>query len=353
MASRRQRTVRYGIVGTGMIARVHAQAIRAAQGAELVVVHDAVPERAAAFAREYGVEWEGDLAAFLARKDVDAVTVATPSGARADVAVPAALAGKHLLCEKPLEVTLGRVDRIIAAAEQAGVILACVFQARTVGAVRRLRQALDEGRFGRLVMANVQVPWFRTQEYYDGSPWRGTWALDGGGALMNQSIHIVDLLLHFLGDPESAMAYTDTLAHANIEVEDTAVAAIRFRNGALGTITATTGAAPGFPRRLELCGTRGSAVLLDERIERWSLLDSEPHYMAEAAEMSEPHGALSGAADPAAISVHGHREQVEDLTRAIIEGRPPMVSGREARRAVELILGIYRSARQGRRVRFA
>ncbi len=352
MAQKGPRTVRYGIIGTGMIARVHAEAIRQARGAELVAVHDADPARAAAFAHAHGVAWESDLDAFLARKDLDAVTVATPSGARADVAVPAALAGKHLLCEKPLEVTLERVDRIIAAAEEAGVILACVFQARTVGAVKRLRQAIDEGRLGRLVAASVQVPWFRTQEYYDSSPWRGTWALDGGGALMNQSIHIVDLLLHFMGDPASVVAYTDTLAHTDIEVEDTAAAAIRFRNGALGTIMATTGAAPGFPRRIEVCGTRGSAVLLDERIERWCLLDTESHYMAAAADMSEPHGALSGASDPAAISADGHREQIEDLTRAILEGGRPMVSGREARRAVELILGIYRAAATASEVRF-
>lgn len=353
MATRSRRTVRYGIIGTGMIARVHAQAIRDAADSELVAVHDAVPERAAAFAREFGVPWDSDLATFLARRDVDAVTLATPSGSRADVAVPAARAGKHLLCEKPLEVTLERVDRIIAAADRAGVLLACVFQARTVGTVRRVREAISAGRLGRLVMANVQVPWFRSQEYFDGSPWRGTWRLDGGGALMNQSIHIVDLLLHFLGEPESVMAYTDTLAHQRIEVEDTAAAAIRFKNGALATIVATTGAAPGFPRRLEVCGTQGSVVLLDEHLERWCLTGGETHYMEAAAELSEMRGKLSGAANPTAISTDGHREQIEDLTRAILTGGAPMVCGREARRAVELILAIYRSAREGRLVRLA
>ena len=354
MAQRRRRgPVGYGIIGTGMIARIHAQAIRSAADSTLVAVHDAVPQRAMAFAREFGVPWDADLGTFLARPEIEAVTLATPSGARADVAVPAARAGKHLLCEKPLEVTLERVDRIIQAAEQSGVLLACVFQSRTVGAVKRVRQALDEGRLGRLVMANVQVPWYRSQDYYDGSPWRGTWKLDGGGALMNQSIHIVDLLLHFLGEPETVMAFTDTLAHTGIEVEDTAAAAVRFRNGALATVIVTTGAAPGFPRRLELCGTRGSVVLLDERLERWCLTESETHYMAAAAETSEMHGSLSGAADPAAISADGHREQVEDLTRAILQGGTPMVSGREARRAVQLILGIYASAQGGRPFRFA
>jgi UDP-N-acetyl-2-amino-2-deoxyglucuronate dehydrogenase len=353
MTASRPRSVRYGIVGTGMIARIHAAAIAAAKDSVLVAVHDTVPERAAAFAREFNVPWDSDLQAFLARPDLDAVTLATPSGARADVAVPAALAGKHILCEKPLEVTLERVDRIVAAAERAGVILACVFQARTVGAVKRLRHALDEQRLGRLLLADVQVPWYRTQEYYDSSPWRGTWELDGGGALMNQSIHIIDLLLHFLGEPASVMAFADTLAHERIDVEDTAVAAVRFKSGTLATIAATTGAAPGFPRRLEICGTKGSVVLLDERLERWCIPDAEMHYMTAAAETSERHGNLSGAGDPAAISADGHQEQIEDLTRAILAGGAPMVCGREARRAVELILGIYESARSGRPFHFS
>lgn len=352
MTDKQRPCVRYGIIGTGMIARVHAEALRASTNSELVAVHDVVPERAAAFGRDFGVAWESDLDTFLARRDIDAVTLATPSGLRADVALPAAAAGKHLLCEKPLEVTLERVDSIIDAARQAGVRLGCVFQARTVGSVRRVHEAIEAGRLGKLVMANVQVPWYRDQEYYDASPWRGTWKLDGGGALMNQSIHIVDLLLHFMGEPESVMAYTDALAHTGIEVEDTAAAVVRFRNGALTTILVTTGAAPGFPRRLEICGTGGSVVLVDERIERWVLTADEPNDMAEAAARSELHGDLGGAGDPAAISIEGHREQIENLSRAILTGTEPMVSGLEARRSVELILAIYQSAREGRQIRF-
>jgi predicted dehydrogenase len=238
-------------------------------------VYDCVSERAHAFAEQYGVEAESDLATFLARADIDAVTVTTPSGVRADVAVAAAEAGKHVLCEKPLEVTTERADRIIRACDENGVTLGCVFQARTAANVQRIRDAFDAGRFGRLVLVDAQVPWFRTQEYYDSAAWRGTWKLDGGGALMNQSIHIIDLMLYFAGAPHSVYAFTDALTHTGIEVEDTAAAAIRFENGALGTITASTCCAPGFPRRLEIAGERGSVVLEDDRLTRWSFVDQD------------------------------------------------------------------------------
>jgi predicted dehydrogenase len=343
----------YGIIGTGMIANIHARAIAEIPEARLAAVYDCVPERARAFAERHGTAAESDLESFLARTDVDAVTITTPSGVRADVAVPAARAGKHVLCEKPLEVTIERADRIIRACEESGVILGCVFQARTAANVRRIREALDAGRFGRLVLIDAQVPWFRTQEYYDSAAWRGTWKLDGGGTLMNQSIHIIDLMLYFAGVPRSVYAFTDTLTHTGIEVEDTAVAAVRLASGALGTITASTCCAPGFPRRLEIAGERGSVVLEDDRLTRWSFVDqSADDDRAYRAGLQSDHIA-GGAGAPDAISHEGHRRQIEDLTRAILEGRQPMVSGREARRAVELICGIYESARTGLPFRFS
>jgi predicted dehydrogenase len=336
----------YGIIGTGMIAGLHAEVIRAVPNARLAAVYDAVPERARAFAAKHGVEAETDLARFLARPDFDAVCITTPSGARADVAVPAARDGKHLLCEKPLEVTPERADRIIEACETHGVTLACVFQARTSPAVRRIKAALDAGFFGRLVLLDVQVPWYRTQEYYDSATWRGTWALDGGGVLMNQSIHMIDLMLHFAGPPQKAIAFTDTLTHDGIEVEDSAVACLRFRNGAMGTITAGTGCAPGFPRRLELTGEHGGVVLESDRLVRWAFREGhDPGWVAQADE--EPP-AQDGAQAPEAIASQGHLRQIEDLTNAILEGRPPLVSGREGRRAIACICGIYQAAREGR-----
>jgi predicted dehydrogenase len=349
MPSSASAPVRYGIIGTGMIARFHAQAIAAVPNAKLTAVYDKVPERAKAFADEHGVAWESDLDAFLARTDVDAVTVTTPSGARVEVAVPAARAGKHVLCEKPIEVTPARADRIINACALNEVVLGCVFQARTWTNVKRIKAAVEAGRFGRLVMADVQLPWYRSQEYYNSAEWRGTWRLDGGGALMNQSIHIIDLLVHFCGRPAAACAFTDVLAHTDIQVEDAAAAAVRFESGCLATITATTACNPGFTRRLELCGETGSVVLVNDRLERWSFVDQteeDDRILAEGQHGEEEQS--GGAGDPKAISFEGHRRQIEDLTAAILEGRGPIIPGTEGRRAVELICGIYESARSHR-----
>lgn len=340
--------IRFGIVGTGMIANLHAKAIGEASRARLTAVYDRTPENARVFAAKHNVAADADLAAFIARRDVDAITIATPSGARAEVAVAAAQAGKHLLCEKPLEVTVERADRIIEACSENNVVLACVFQSRTGANVRRIREALDAGRFGRLVLVDVQVPWFRTQEYYDSATWRGTWELDGGGALMNQGIHILDLLLHFAGPAHSVCAFTDALTHRGVEVEDTAAATVRFVNGALGTIAASTSCPPGFPRRLELAGGKGSVVLEDDRLVRWSFVQEtgEDERIRETGARGD--GLRSGAGRPDSIAHEGHRRLIDDLAEAILNGREPLIPGREGRRAVEFICGIYESARTQR-----
>lgn len=344
--------LRFGIIGTGMIADVHAKAIRDCTHARLAAVHDLIPERAHAFGSEHGIEAETDLQTFLARPDIDAVTIATPSGAHADVAVPAAEAGKHVLCEKPMEVTVERADRIIRACRANHVTLGCVFQARTNKNVQRIRQALEAGRFGRLILADVQVKWFRSQQYYDSAGWRGTWRLDGGGALMNQSIHVIDLLLHLAGPPRAVYAFSDTLTHNAIEVEDTAAACIRFANGAMGVIEATTCCAPGFPRRLELSGERGSVVLEDDRLARWQFADQSDADDRILAQGTAGDDLKSGAGDPKARGHEGHRRQIQDFTDAILADREPMIPGREGRRAVELICGIYTSAQTGQAYHF-
>jgi predicted dehydrogenase len=217
---------------------------------------------------------------------------------------------------------------------------------------RRIRQALDAGRFGRLILVDAQVPWFRTQAYYDSATWRGTWKLDGGGALMNQSIHIIDLMLWFAGVPQSVYAVTDTLTHTGIEVEDTAAAVVRFANGAVGTITASTCCAPGFSRRLEIAGDRGSAVLEGDRLVRWLFADQSEEDDDVLARGRGGENMPDGASAPGAIRHEGHRRQIEDLTKAILTGCQPLVSGNEARRSVELICGIYESSRTGLPVTF-
>ncbi len=336
------------IIGTGTVAERHAEAIRALHGASLTAVYDTDPDRCRNFAGDRGVTAAPTLEKLLTRQDVDIVTIATPSGVHADVAVPAAGAGKHIICEKPLEITLERTDLIIKACDDAGVRLAAIFQARFGSNVRLIRNALDEGRFGRMILASAQVRWYRSPEYYAGAGWRGTWALDGGGALMNQSIHIIDLLLFLAGDVEEVTAYTGTLTHPGLEVEDTAVAVLKFVSGGFGVIEASTSCAPGFPRKLELSGQNGSVILEDDRIVRWQFADERRSDAGIREKGSKSEGLAGGAGDPRAAGFEGHRRQFQDMVDAINQGRPPVLQGREGRKAIQLITCIYESARNGR-----
>ena len=212
----------------------------------------------------------------LAHPGLDVVCVCTPSGAHMEPAVQAARAGKHVVVEKPLEITLPRCDAIIAACDAAGVRLCTIFPSRFSDANIRLKEAIELGRFGRLTLGDTYVKWWRTQQYYDSGGWRGTWDLDGGGALMNQAIHNVDLLYWLMGDVAAITAMTATLAHERIEVEDTAVAALRFKNGALGTIEAATSAYPGLLKRTEIHGDRGSARVEQDDITLWEFQEKIP-----------------------------------------------------------------------------
>jgi UDP-N-acetyl-2-amino-2-deoxyglucuronate dehydrogenase len=334
----------FGIVGCGMIAEFHARAIAEIPGARLLAVMDQYPKMAEKIASMAVGECRAydDLDAMLAHPGVDVVCVCTPSGAHRDPAVQAARAGKHLVVEKPLEITVPRCDAIIEACNAAGVRLCAIFPSRYSTANVALKEAIDSGRFGRLTMGDTYVKWWRSQEYYDSGQWRGTWQLDGGGALMNQAIHNVDLLQWLMGEVESVRALTATLVHERIEVEDTAVAAVRFKSGALGVIEATTGAYPGLLKRTEIHGERGSARVEQDDVTLWSFLDERP----EDAGMLAPKGTTSGGAgDPRAISHAGHREQLADFLQAIDNGTAARVDGREGRKAVEIIRAIYRSAR--------
>jgi UDP-N-acetyl-2-amino-2-deoxyglucuronate dehydrogenase len=341
----------FAIIGTGTVAERHALAIDRLEGGKLVAVYDVDQARCRAFAEEHGTEPVFSLDGLLARESVQVVTVATPSGLHADVAVPAAQAGKNIICEKPLEVTVERANLIIDAARENNVLLASVFQARFGENVRRIRDALEKGRFGRLILAGAQVKWYRSPEYYAGAGWRGTWKLDGGGALMNQSIHLIDLLLYLAGPPEEVTARCATMTHPGLEVEDTAAALVRFANGALGVIEASTSCAPGFPRRLELSGAHGSIVLEDERLVRWQFDREEPQDDEIRRAGSVGTGMHSGASDPRAAGFEGHRRQFQDMVDALHEGRAPLIPGDEGRRAVELICAIYESSRSGSTVR--
>jgi UDP-N-acetyl-2-amino-2-deoxyglucuronate dehydrogenase len=265
--------------------------------------------------------------------------------------VAAARAGKHVLVEKPLEVTLARCDQIIDECERHGVHLATIFQSRFHDAGRRIKRAVDEGRFGRLTMGDAYVKWHRSQEYYDSGAWRGTWDRDGGGALMNQGIHSVDLLTWLMGPVIEIQALTAMLAHQRIEVEDTAVASLRFANGALGVIEAATSVYPGYLKRIEIHGTGGSAVLEEEDLKTWDFAKHQRGDEVILEQMKRSQSSGGGASDPAAIGHHGHAMVFRDFLASVREGRPPAVDGHEGRRSVEIILGVYQSAETGKVVR--
>lgn len=339
------------IVGCGMIARFHARAIAEIPGTRVAALVSRTPARAAAFRNETGL---GDVPVFgtveeaVKAPGVDAVIVTTPSGAHLEPALAAAAAGKHVVVEKPLEITSERCQRIIDACDRAGVRLCTIFPSRFADANRTLKAAVDAGRFGRLTLGEAANKWWRSQQYYDEGGWKGTWALDGGGALMNQAIHNVDLLLWMMGPAASVCGFAATLAHERIEVEDTAVAAIRFRNGALGVILATTSVHPGYPKQIAIHGDKGSAVVEEQDVLRWDFDPPVPADEQVRARFAAKVGASGGAADPKAISHEGHRRQLADFVEAVHANRPPLVDGREGKKAVDLICAIYESNRTGR-----
>jgi UDP-N-acetyl-2-amino-2-deoxyglucuronate dehydrogenase len=338
-------TSKHGIalVGCGGMGGAHAREIATIDNARLVATCDIIEERARRFAEEFAAEAYTDLTAVLARDDVEVVDIATPSGSHAEIGIAAAKAGKHVITEKPLDVTLEACDALIKACDEAGVTLMCIFQSRYTQSVRKIRQTLDEGRLGRLLMGDMYLKWWRSQEYYDSADWRGTWALDGGGCMMNQGAHYVDLLQLFMGPVDSLFAYTDTLAH-DMETEDVAAATVRFKSGAIGVIEGTTCAWPGLSARIELHGENGSIVWQDGEIAAWKI----------EGEDDEPEGSaptITAAADPMALSADPHQRQIQTFLNCLETGQQPEPSGPEARKAVEIILAIYESARTSKVVR--
>ncbi len=346
--------MKFGIIGAGMIANFHARAIHAMGGGELHSFFGRRREAVDALVQEHGGIGYDDLDAFLADPALEVVTIATPSGAHLEPAIAAARAGKHVVCEKPLEVTPERIDRMIEACEENGVTLSGIFNRRFIPAIEACKSAVEAGRFGRLTMADAYVKWYRDQAYYDSGAWRGTWELDGGGALMNQAIHTVDQLIYLAGDVAAVSASTACLIHEGIEVEDTAAAVLEFRSGARGVIQASTAcwSSTGHPAEVHLCGEKGSVFLADEKFRVWDFHEESPHDEMVLRDLMVGSAVEKGlgANDPSAINFLGHQRNFEDVVDAIRNGRPPRVDGREARRAVALICAIYESARKSERV---
>lgn len=337
-----------GIVGLGMISQFHARAIADMDDAQLVACYSRSHEKAGEFATKNSCKAYSNYNDFLANPDLDIVAIATPSGCHLEPATLAAQAGKHILCEKPLEATVKRTDEMLAACAEHGVQICGIFPRRFNHTVNAAKNAIESGRLGKLTLASAYVKWHRTQAYYDSDIWRRTWELSGGGALMNQSIHHIDMLLHLAGDVESVSAYMTTATHSGIEVEDLAVASLKFKSGALGSIEGTTTAysKTGHPARVELCGSKGSIFLSDNTLSVWDFEEEKE----EDREILSKYGANAisagaGAADPAAIDYREHLRNFQDFTAALREGRPPSINGPEARRAIELIEAIYNSAR--------
>lgn len=339
-------TLGFGIVGCGMISRWHARAIGECDDATLVAVTDLVPERAATLADVFGVASCATLEELLNRDDIDVVCVTTPSGLHGEIGIKAAQTGKHVIVEKPIDVSLETADKLVSACEDAGVKLAVISQHRFDDGLQRLRELIDTGRLGKLVVGTASTKWYRTQGYYDSAGWRGTWELDGGGSLMNQGVHYVDLLLWLMGPATQLVAQTRTLAH-DIEVEDNAAALVSFANGAVGTVHASTAMYPGLPERLEISGDAGTVIVDDGMIVMQELKDEQGETGAYGSRKTITPSLpdTSASSDPGAIKHEGHRRQIVDMIDAIRNDGIPLSSGADGRRALEFILAVYASAK--------
>ncbi len=346
--------VRLGIIGCGSISGTHAEAMKRLTGGTLAAVMDIVPERADAASRTYDVPGFTRLAPFLKR--VDAVTVCTPSGLHAGIGKACARAGKHVLAEKPIDVTYRKAVSLVQTCRKEGVKSGVVSQHRFSRAIQRVRHAAQSGELGRLISGDASIKWYRTQRYYDNGDWRGTYALDGGGCLMNQAIHYVDVLQWIMGGVASVQAQTRTAAHA-IEVEDVANALVEFRNGATGVIQGSTSSYPGMKERVQVEGLFGSAYVECDAIKIWEVDPEAPndpspygrglkYHPLPTASVLDPK---DDADDPTARWDMQHRMQIQDFVDAIAEDREPFVTGEAALEPLKVILAIYRSARLGGR----
>jgi UDP-N-acetyl-2-amino-2-deoxyglucuronate dehydrogenase len=334
--------IRFGLIGCGRVAPRHAQSLQQLSEAELAAVADIKPSRADHFAADYGATPYYDHRTLLGRDDIDAVSICVPSGLHAQVALDALNAGKHVLVEKPITLSLADADRMIAAAAARDLKLGVVLQNRYNSPMQQVRRLVDEGRLGRLNLGSATVRWYRPQSYYEDG-WHGTIAMDGG-ALMNQSIHHIDALQWFMGPVAAVQAYTATRAH-EMEAEDVGVAVLRFANGALGTVEGSTLT---WPQNLEgsvaIFGEHGSVKIGGTALNRITLWKVEGQLENEAELLT------SQRVDPPSVYGYSHREVIHDFACAVRDDRRPGTTGSEARKSLELVLAIYESARTGKEI---
>lgn len=336
------RKIKFAILGCGRISQAHFDAIENAPNAELAAVCDIVEEKAKAAAKKNGLQiWYTDLEKMLKNEEIDVVNICTPSGMHCDNVVVAAGYGKNILCEKPLDITKEKVDLMIKTCRDKGVLLGGIFQRRASSAANYTRDIVKEGTLGRIVLADASLKYYRSQEYYDSDSWRGTWEFDGGGALMNQGIHGIDMLQWMAGDIESVTAKCSTLAR-DIEVEDTAVIIVKFKHKGLGIIEGSTAVNPGQDTIFSVQGDKGTISFGDKGFYIWKVDGQE-----EPPKITENLGGLNCGWS---LDYSGHTYQIEDMAEAILNGEEPMIPGEEARKAVDIILAIYESSRTGKEV---
>ncbi|WP_218673369.1 Gfo/Idh/MocA family protein [Planomicrobium okeanokoites] len=335
--------INFAIVGCGTIATQHINAILKTKGAKLGAVYSRRIEKAEKWAHKYGVQAFGDYEALLQSDGIDAVVILTPSGTHADFGIKAAEAGKHVVVEKPIDINLEKAKTLVRACEKAGVKLSCIFQHRFDEAIIRLKEAVDAGELGQLNFGSSRTTWYRPQAYYDSGEWRGTRELDGGGALMNQSIHYIDLLLYIMGPVEEVYGYCATRGHERIDVEDIAVANVKFASGALGIIEGNTTAFPGFNTELDIFGESGSVRISSDEIAEWHIKNEEAATITAGATKTN-----TGKNTQTVDYGLSFSRQYEDIVQAFQKGTAPLVNGKEAIRTLEVILAIYESAESGK-----
>lgn len=325
-----------------MISAYHADAISRIMEAEITACTDAYAPSSDKFAQKHGITSYPTLDALLQSRKVDAVSICTPSGLHTPQAVDAVRAGKHVVCEKPMSLTLAEADTLIAEADKAGVKVAVVSQLRFTPAVMEVHRAISSGAMGRIVSGSLQMKYYRSPEYYKSASWRGTWAMDGGGALMNQGIHGIDVFRMLMGPVLRLQGVACTQAHA-FEVEDSAVAVLEFESGALGTLEGSTTCYPGYPRRFEICGTSGSIIMEENAILRWDVNLETDLPIGQQIKTGTSN-------DPNAFTSEGHERQLSNFVDAVLRNKPLMVDARNGRLPLEIILAVYESSRTGKAI---
>lgn len=335
--------VRFAIIGTGVIASQHALGIQSNKNAQLVAVCDMNGQRAKAFSQEFGISTVyTDYHELLACPDIDAVSICTPSGTHGEISMAAAAAGKHILCEKPIETKSAKIDALVEVVEKNNVKMECVYQRRFEPISQQVKKALDSGEFGKVLMASAYLKYYRTAEYYKSSSWRATWEFDGGGCLMNQGVHGVDLIQWLMGGVKKVSGMIRTQKHA-IEVEDAAVAAVEYNNGAIGVIEGSTCANPAENTRFEIYCENGCIIFGDAGIIRW-------HLNGEDVQFADSKKETAANDDPTKMLSNNHGVLVDELVHCIETDTTPSIGPREARKAVDTILAIYQSSAEGKEI---